>query len=75
MNADFIKSIISLVIAVIPLIIVILAFFRNRTVDTNAPLDTAPFKILNIIRYPVDEKDWIAIKKHNKRQYNLVQPL
>jgi len=58
MNADLIKSILSVAAASIPLIIVIITLWKSRTHKTSELNDSPSLKMLKIKRYPVAEKYW-----------------
>lgn len=66
MDTDLIKSIITLIIALIPLIILITTYFLNRTERTNQPLDSSSLKVFNIVRYPIDAKQWEILANRNR---------
>jgi len=65
MDAAFIQSIISLVVAVTPLLILIVTLISNRTERTTDPLDSSSLNIFTIKRYPVDDVEWKTIKFHH----------
>jgi len=62
MDADLIKSILSVIAAFIPLIIATIALIRGRAVSTTIPNDSPSLKILKIKREPVEQKAWKQFK-------------
>ncbi len=67
MDADLVKTILSVVVSSIPLVIIIISVFRGRIERTTEPLDET-LKVLNISRYPVDNDEWNVVSRKNVRR-------
>lgn len=63
MNSELLKSIIGLVAAIIPLIILIITLFRAQIDKTTEPIDSPSLKVVSIKRQSVRENVWIQQKR------------
>jgi hypothetical protein len=58
--------------ATIPLVLAILALYRNRTGKTTDPLETLSMTILNIKRFPVEDHLWKKLKSKNSSNFIII---
>lgn len=58
MDLEILKSIIALVAAIIPLIVLIITLFRNYIDRTTEPVDSPLLKVVYLKRLSVDDKVW-----------------
>lgn len=69
MDSDLIKSILSVVGALIPLLIAIIAFYANLAEKTTGLIDNPSLKISKIKRYPINERLWKQISRRYRIFY------
>jgi hypothetical protein len=65
MSTDFVKSILDVSAAIIPLIILIVSLFRRRLQTTTYQIDNPSLHVLQLTRNPVNEKDWQHFHRKN----------
>src|SRR5215831_17435530 len=68
----FLTPLIGLATAAIPLVLAILALYRNRTRKTTEPLETLSMTILNIKRLPVEDHLWKKLKRKNSLNFIMI---
>jgi len=72
MDADLIKSMLSVVAATIPLIITIIALLTNRIERPGVTIDNPSLKIFSIIRSPLEKEVLEEIRIYYRKKFNLI---
>src|SRR5215471_7336299 len=68
----FFPPLMVLATATVPLVLAILALYRNRTGKTTDPLETLAMTILNIKRFPVEDQLWKKLKRNHSLQFIMI---